>query len=151
MGCEAAGEIATEFPSKRITLVHAGERLLTGRVKPELSERVLRLLREKRVNVLLGQRATVGAVPFGGAAFVDEATTVRTSGSDEELPADMVILATGGKVNSACYQVDFGAQMDELERLKVQPARCFPPAAVARGAHPRTHANARVARCLAGE
>ncbi|KAG0448756.1 hypothetical protein HPP92_027658 [Vanilla planifolia] len=53
-GVELAGEIAVDFPEKRVTIVHKGQRLLEF-IGPKASKKTLNWLVSKKVEVILGQ------------------------------------------------------------------------------------------------
>ena len=54
MGVELAGEIAADYPEKNVTLIHDGPRLLEY-IGPKASNKALKWLKSKRVEVLLEQ------------------------------------------------------------------------------------------------
>jgi NADH dehydrogenase FAD-containing subunit len=55
VGVELAGEIATDFPNKKVTLVHGGERLVEF-LGPKASTKALKWLQSKKVTVMLNDR-----------------------------------------------------------------------------------------------
>ncbi|KAG0562401.1 hypothetical protein KC19_9G143200 [Ceratodon purpureus] len=55
VGVELAGEVATDFPNKKVTLVHGGERLLEF-LGPKASTKALKWLQSKKVTVVLNDR-----------------------------------------------------------------------------------------------
>ena len=95
VGCEVAGEVAEAFPGKRVTLVHAHDRLLKQiKGAHELAYQTLETL---GVKMHLGQRvqrnAASGAVAGGGGSF--------TTSKGARLEADKVIWCTGATPNTA--------------------------------------------------
>lgn len=58
VGVELAGEIATEFPDKQVTLIHAHMELCGMKgVSPVYCEKIATKLRKQKVNLILGDRA----------------------------------------------------------------------------------------------
>jgi NADH dehydrogenase FAD-containing subunit len=58
VGVELAGEIATEFPDKQVTLIHAHFELCGMKgLQPEYCEKIANKLRQQKVNLILGDRA----------------------------------------------------------------------------------------------
>lgn len=91
-GVELAGEIAADFPDKGVTLVHNGSRLLEF-IGPKASQKALRWLISKKVEVILEQRVNLNSVS-------DESKTYQTS-SGEIIKADCHFLCTGIALGSA--------------------------------------------------
>merc|ERR1719296_96330 len=56
-GCELAGEICTEWPSKKVTLIHKGDKLC-GRygLQDVFCKKLCDKLLSKKVNVIVGER-----------------------------------------------------------------------------------------------
>lgn len=94
-GVELAGEIATEFPDKAVTLVHDGPRLLEF-IGPKASDKALRWLISKRVNVKLEQTIDLNDISDGTTSF--------RSSKGEIIRADCHFVCTGKPVASAWLQ-----------------------------------------------
>ena len=74
---ELAGEIAVDFPDKKLTLVHGGARLLQF-VGPKASDKALTWLTSKGVDVLLEQSIDLGSLSKSDNVFVTSAgETIR--------------------------------------------------------------------------
>ncbi|KAJ4979327.1 hypothetical protein NE237_010107 [Protea cynaroides] len=91
-GVELAGEIAVDFPEKRVTLVHRGSRLLEF-VGTKASTKALDWLTAKKVEVILGQSVNLNSVS-------DENGIYRTSGG-ENIEADCHFVCAGQQIGSA--------------------------------------------------
>lgn len=83
-GVELAGEIVSEFPDKKITLVHRGPRLLQF-IGPKASQKALEWLISKKVEVLLNQSVDLTSSSEG---------VYQTSGG-ETVVADQYFYCTG--------------------------------------------------------
>ncbi|KAJ3698456.1 hypothetical protein LUZ61_002161 [Rhynchospora tenuis] len=73
-GVELAGEIATDFPDKKVTLVHKGERLIEF-IGLKASTKALKWLKSKKVEVLLGQTVDLDSVSESSREFKTSAGT----------------------------------------------------------------------------
>lgn len=91
-GVELAGEIAVDFPEKKVTLVHNGARLLPF-IGHKASARALEWLKSKNVQVLLEQSIDVESISEADREF-------RTS-AGETVVADCYFLCVGKPVGSA--------------------------------------------------
>lgn len=89
-GVELAGEIAVDFPEKKVTLVHRGPRLLEF-IGPKASKKALNWLTSKKVEVILEQSVDLDYVSNG---------IYRTSGG-ETIRADCHFLCAGKPVGSS--------------------------------------------------
>ena len=58
MGVEFAAEIVTEFPDKKVRLVHQGDRLLEF-LNPKASALALRWLQQKKVEVVFDEQVII--------------------------------------------------------------------------------------------
>ena len=54
-GVEIAGEIATDFPQKDVTLIHSRDTLLEPAVRPKLRTMVEKQLLDLKVNLVKGE------------------------------------------------------------------------------------------------
>ncbi|GMN73097.1 hypothetical protein TIFTF001_052125 [Ficus carica] len=89
-GVELAGEIAVDFPGKKVTLVHRGNRLLEF-VGPKASQKTLDWLISKKVEVLLDQSVNLDGVADG----------VYQTSRGETIKADCHFLCTGKPLGSS--------------------------------------------------
>ncbi|OMO95652.1 FAD-dependent pyridine nucleotide-disulfide oxidoreductase [Corchorus capsularis] len=85
-GVELAGEIATDFPEKKITLVHKGPRLLEF-IGLKAGDKALRWLKSRNVEVKLEQEVDLKSIPDG--------TKVYQTSMGETIEADCRFLCAG--------------------------------------------------------
>ncbi|XP_052186973.1 uncharacterized protein LOC127797853 [Diospyros lotus] len=110
-GVELAGEIAVDFPEKKVTLVHRGTRLMEF-VGPKASRKTLDWLTTKKVEVILGQ--SVNPTPVSDGVY-------ETSGG-ETIRADCLFTCIGKPVGSSWLQSTmFKSSLDAKGRLMVEP------------------------------
>jgi NADH dehydrogenase FAD-containing subunit len=103
VGIELAGEIASQYPGKPITLIDPGERLLPG-FHPQLGERLYRGLHELGVKMLFGER--LANLP------------AETNATGAEPPRlQEYITAKGTRIEADVYFICFGLQMNTLYLL----------------------------------
>jgi NADH dehydrogenase FAD-containing subunit len=55
VGVELAGEIVVDFPTKKVTLIQSGDRLIDF-LGPKASEKTLKWLQSRNVEVILNDR-----------------------------------------------------------------------------------------------
>ncbi|PON84384.1 FAD/NAD(P)-binding domain containing protein [Trema orientale] len=89
-GVELAGEIAVDFPEKKLTIVHRGTRLLEF-VGSKASQKTLDWLISKKVEVLLDQSVNLDGITDG----------VYQTSKGETITADCHFLCTGKPVGSS--------------------------------------------------
>lgn len=85
-GVELAAEIAVDFPGKKVTLVHESSRLLQV-VGPNASQKVLKWLKSKGVDVVLDQSIDVESIAEGDTSF--------TTSSGAKITADCHFTCVG--------------------------------------------------------
>lgn len=90
-GVELAGEIAVDFPEKKVTLVHKGSRLLEF-IGPKAGDKALDWLISKKVIVKLGQRVNLDSVSEGSDMYL--------TSTGDSIRADCHFLCTGKPVGS---------------------------------------------------
>ncbi|KAG6630773.1 ferroptosis suppressor protein 1-like [Carya illinoinensis] len=89
-GVELAGEIAVDFPGKKVTLVHRGTRLLEF-IGPKASRRALDWLVAKKVEVILNQSVNLDFSSDG----------IFQTSAGETITADCHFVCTGKPVGSS--------------------------------------------------
>ncbi|KAH9611423.1 hypothetical protein KSS87_009822 [Heliosperma pusillum] len=89
-GVELAGEIATQFPDKKITLVNRGSRLLSF-IGPKASQKSLEWLISKKVEVLLNQTVNLKS----------SSKDVYETSEGETIVADAYFTCTGKPLSSS--------------------------------------------------
>ncbi|XP_054812833.1 uncharacterized protein LOC129313601 [Prosopis cineraria] len=118
-GVELAGEIAVDFPEKKVTLVHKGSRLLEF-IGTKASRKTMKWLKSKKVEVKLEQSVNLNSVED------TPNRTYRTSLGDT-IEADCHFLCTGKPLSSAWLRetlikndlnVDGRIKVDESLRVK---------------------------------
>ncbi|TYI48691.1 hypothetical protein E1A91_D13G264400v1 [Gossypium mustelinum] len=110
-GVELAGEISTDFPDKKVTLVHKGPRLLEY-IGPKASDKGLSLLRSKKVDVKLQQSVDLKSASDGSQLY-------RTS-TGESIKADCHFLCTRVPLSTAWLnETILKTNLDKDGRLKV--------------------------------
>ncbi|KAK1299744.1 hypothetical protein QJS10_CPB13g01482 [Acorus calamus] len=95
VGVELAGEIATDFPEKKVTLVHRGTRLLEF-IGAKASKKAHDWLKSKKVEVLLEQSVSLDAA--------SEAEKVYETSTGEKISADCHFLCVGKPFGSSWLQ-----------------------------------------------
>ncbi|XVF19640.1 hypothetical protein REPUB_Repub11eG0128100 [Reevesia pubescens] len=110
-GVELAGEIATDFPEKKVTLVHKGPRLLEF-IGTKASDKSLRWLRSRKVEVKLDQAVDLNSTSEGGQVY-------QTS-AGESIKADCHFLCAGKPLASAWLnETILKTNLDKSGRLMV--------------------------------
>jgi NADPH-dependent 2,4-dienoyl-CoA reductase/sulfur reductase-like enzyme len=135
VGCETAAELRVKLPATTtVTVLHSGPHLLSGarnrsRAAPKdypaaMHERVAAKLKEAGVAVVLNERV-VGGLPAEGGAFGKDSVLLTpstlTGASGATYTADVVILAAGGRPNSAPVAAGLPAAVDAAGFVKVTP------------------------------
>ncbi|KAK8954489.1 hypothetical protein KSP39_PZI001675 [Platanthera zijinensis] len=90
-GVELAGEIAVDFPEKKVTIVHKGSRLLEF-IGPKASTKTFNWLIKKKVEVILGQTVDPESISEGG---------VYVTSGGEKITADCHFVCLGKPVASS--------------------------------------------------
>ncbi|KAL5709155.1 hypothetical protein ACHQM5_019875 [Ranunculus cassubicifolius] len=111
-GVELAGEIAVDFPEKKVTLVHRGSRLLEF-VDAKASKSAFDWLVSKKVEVILEQSVDLNAVSDG------EKVTYKLS-SGESVVADCHFLCIGKPLSGSwLHETTLKDSLDSRGRLMV--------------------------------
>jgi NADH dehydrogenase FAD-containing subunit len=118
VGIELAGEIASRYPGKLITLLDGGDRLLPT-FHPELGERLYQGLRQLGVRVLFGERLV--NVPAETNASGPEQPPMQTylTQKGTEIKADVHFICFGLQLNTQYLQSQLGSTLDERNQVKV--------------------------------
>lgn len=115
-GVEMAAEVKTEFPNKKVILIHPREELADPELLPSVKEQAKQVLLEKGVELLLGQKVSnMDELEFNKCR---NGMVVKTS-KNEQVTTDMVICCTGNKINSEAYRSALSASLAETGALKV--------------------------------
>ena len=123
VGCGLSGEIATEFPGKRVTLIQAGEKLVNrANVSDKFRDKIHQKLTKRGVNVMLGEQVIIADelledLLLSETNFVRKDGTVIEMRSGKIVECDLVIYCTGARTNKKCYEAHFPTT--EEGRLRV--------------------------------
>ncbi|KAK8954490.1 hypothetical protein KSP39_PZI001674 [Platanthera zijinensis] len=116
-GVELAGEIAVDFPEKKVTIVHKGSRLIEF-IGQKASTKTFNWLIKKKVEVILGQTVDLDTVSEGG---------VYVTSGGERITADCHFVCIGKPVASSWlhdsilkHSLDKKGQLIVDENLRVK-------------------------------
>lgn len=110
MGVELAGEIVTDFPNKKVTLVHGGSRLIEF-LGPKASTKALKWLQSKKVKVILNDRIDI-TEGLAGPNYVTK--------NGLSIQADAHFVCIGKRVGSSWLKgSDLENVVDDEGRLRV--------------------------------
>lgn len=127
VGMEIAGEISTDCPEKKVTLVHAGDALMPGPTSDKFKAKCLSSLQQRKVEVILGERVQglepLFPDPVEKGWYAGEKVTVKTS-KGREIDADVVLLATGNARYNSAFVSSLGEDLLEAGQVKVRPTVC---------------------------
>ncbi|KAI9471772.1 hypothetical protein LPJ78_001969 [Coemansia sp. RSA 989] len=122
VGVEIAGEVADAFPSKQVTLVHSGSRLLPLNFKEGLSNGAVAKLQKLGVKVVLNERMEI---PDGTTFDCSLRPLSLTGKSGKTYTSDVQFLAIGPKVHTEYLQnleKQLGAALREKNgTIKIKP------------------------------
>ena len=110
VGVEFAGEIASAFPDKEITLSHSGGILLDG-MRPKAQQKALEPLIAKGVTVKFNRRFA-----FDKSSEEDQYLCSKTK---ETIKADKVYTCVGMKPNTEFLQAELGNTLDTKGLIQV--------------------------------
>ncbi|CAF1301992.1 unnamed protein product [Adineta steineri] len=119
VGIELAGEIATDFPLKDITLVHSSTTLLYPNVfKQELYTRLQEGLERLGVKVVLNDRVDLGTTTYAHQheKFIEGDQTFLTTKGKIDIKTDLTFVCTGAHVNNKSLKA--GPLVAELDPNK---------------------------------
>ncbi|XP_054654538.1 apoptosis-inducing factor 2 [Dunckerocampus dactyliophorus] len=115
-GVEMAAEIKTEYPQKKVVLVHARGGLADPELLISVRRQAKEVLLEKGVELLLGQKVSnLSSLTFNVTQKNMEVTTENGT----RLTTDLIINCSGLKVNSAAYESNFPGSLAQNGALKV--------------------------------
>uniref|UniRef100_F7CE89 Ferroptosis suppressor protein 1 n=1 Tax=Monodelphis domestica TaxID=13616 RepID=F7CE89_MONDO len=122
-GVEMAAEVKTDYPEKKVTLIHSKTPLADPELLPCVRQEVKKILLEKGVELVLNERVSnLEELPLN--EYHDSIRVQTDKGT--QLVANLVILCTGIKINSSAYSSDKMAGDGALmvnEHLQVQGFR----------------------------
>ena len=108
---ELVGEIAVDFPEKKVVLIHVGSRLLEF-VGEKASRKALSWLKSKRVEVHLNEHIYLNSI--------SETTTSFTTSSGKIINADSHFVCIGKRMGTSWFKDStFAGAIDEHGFFKV--------------------------------
>ena len=118
VGIELAGEIASRYPGKPVTLIDPGERLMPA-FNPQLGERLYKGLQELGVRVLFGERLT--SLPAETNAAGPEQPPMQDHITEKGtcIQADVYFVCFGMQPNTQYLLSHLGGVIDERKQVKV--------------------------------
>lgn len=115
-GVEMAAEIRTEYPDKKVVLIHSKVGLADQQLVQSVRQQAKEVLLEKGVELVLGQKVSnLSDLPLNR---VQKNLEVKTD-KGETLVTDLVICCTGSRINSAAYASALADSMAADGALKV--------------------------------
>ncbi|KAM4591813.1 ferroptosis suppressor protein 1 isoform 1-T3 [Odontesthes bonariensis] len=115
-GVEMAAEIKTEYPDKKVVLIHSRIALADPGLVSSVRRQAKEVLLEKGVELLLGHKLlNLAELQLN----VTRRNTAVTTDKGETLTTDLIISCTGLRVNSAGYASSFSGSMADDGALRV--------------------------------
>ncbi|XP_072246570.1 ferroptosis suppressor protein 1 [Leuresthes tenuis] len=115
-GVEMAAEIKTEYPDKKVVLIHSRIGLADPELRSSVRRQAKEVLLEKGVELLLGHKVlNLSDLQLN----VTQKNTVLTTDKGETLTTDLIVCCTGLRINSAAYSSGFSGSMADNGALKV--------------------------------
>ncbi|XP_060896443.1 apoptosis-inducing factor 2 [Labrus mixtus] len=115
-GVEMAAEIKTEYPEKRVVLIHSRIALADPELRPSVRQEAKMVLVGKGVELLLDQKVlNLSELQLN----VTQKNTIVTTDKGTSLTTDLIISCVGLKINSAAYASSFSGCLAENGALKV--------------------------------
>jgi NADH dehydrogenase FAD-containing subunit len=129
VGIEVAGEIKTDFPTKQVTLIHSGDKLLSsinsGNLSTALKTKLVDKLRALGVVVSLCRRVNRPETPPTGVRLIGEDVWVGTTdlylSTGPVLTSDLTIFTTGGQLNNSFMSPSLSSSLNAAGHIKVEP------------------------------
>ncbi|XP_073256288.1 ferroptosis suppressor protein 1-like [Porites lutea] len=119
VGLELAGELANDYPKKKITLVHNREEILDDRMAPKFIKKARDGLKGLKVETILGERVNMDDLNFDSDKPWISGPLTLTTDKGTSIETDLVFRCTGLKVNSIAYQSKLSDKMEKNGSLKV--------------------------------
>ncbi|KAJ3039504.1 hypothetical protein HDV00_012184 [Rhizophlyctis rosea] len=129
VGCELAGEIAVDYPDKKVIIVQGAKTLMPGPTSPKFKNRLLEGLKERKVEVILDERVSNLDTLFPNPeakGYLVGPTTLTTS-SNRTVEADLVFLTTGNASYNSSVAASLGVNtIDAKSQITVTPTLQLP-------------------------
>jgi NADH dehydrogenase FAD-containing subunit len=120
VGIEFAGEIASAYPNKRVTLTDPSSGLLRT-FNPSLGKRITADLTALGVQLLLGERLTRLPNRDNPTQFESLSMQSYTTEKGTSVEADLYFFCYGATPNTNFLKAGFGASLDQAGRIKLNP------------------------------
>lgn len=115
IGVEVAGEISQTWPTKSVTIVENGQRLLGG-TSPRAAAHAAKVLAQRGVRILTGERVE-GAGDAASDVFADGGEARTSTG--RSIAYDLAFWCIGGRPNTDYMRRHFGDTLTSEGRIKV--------------------------------
>lgn len=115
-GVEMAAEVKTEYPDKKVVLIHSRVALADPELLSSVRQEAKDVLLQKGVELILGQKVSNLK---DLQCNVLQKDMVVTTDKGLEIPTDFIICCTGNKINSGAYSATMGECLAEDGALKV--------------------------------
>lgn len=119
VGLELVGELATDYPNKKVTLMHNREQILDDRMAPKFIKKIRDGLKALKVETVLGERVDMDDLNFDSEKPWITGPVTLTTDKGTSVETDLVFRCTGMKVNSVAYQSKLSDKMEKNGSLKV--------------------------------
>lgn len=119
VGVELVGELASDYPNKKVTLMHNREQILDDRLSQKLIKKIQDGLKALKVETVLGERVDLDDLDFDSEKPWITGPVTLTTDQGTSVETDMVFRCTGLKVNSIAYQSKLSDKMEKNGSLKV--------------------------------
>lgn len=117
VGIEIAGEIATKYPNKKISIIHSNKILASPRFGDAFQNNLKKCLEGKNIQTILEERVeNIGDLTFG--KFMKQ--TIKTN-KGNSFEADLVIKCTGLGPRTDLTEKIFDSSKFDSRKLKVTP------------------------------
>lgn len=118
VGIELAGEIASRYPGKSVTLLEPGERLLPA-FSPQLGERLYQGLQQLGVKVLFGERLVTPPAATNASGLTQPPMQTYLTQKGTPITADVYFVCYGLQLNSEYLQPRLAEVLDERKQVRV--------------------------------
>ncbi|KAG7334117.1 hypothetical protein KOW79_002524 [Hemibagrus wyckioides] len=115
-GVEMAAEIRTEYPNKKVILIHSHDDLADSELLQSVREQARQVLLKKGVELFLGQK--VSNLDELELNVTQKGRVVKTD-KNEQFTVDLIICCIGCKINSDAYKSSLGGCLAQNGALKV--------------------------------
>ncbi|KAJ3042112.1 hypothetical protein HDV00_008194 [Rhizophlyctis rosea] len=122
VGCELAGEIAVEYPDKKVTIIQAAKTLAPGPSSTKLKTKLQQGLKSRGVEVILNEGVMKLDTLFPNPTEKGHITgpTTLTTSSNRTVEADLVFLATGNHTFNSTAAESLGTNIvDQNSQITV--------------------------------